>query len=60
MPLPPPSPPNQPVDKLEPELPPVVVNSEDLMRGRQEILIRHRNDVYRLRITRNGRLILSK
>ncbi|HEY3964193.1 MAG TPA: hemin uptake protein HemP [Planctomycetaceae bacterium] len=40
--------------------PPVTLRSEELLRGGREILIQHANDVYRLRITRNGKLILTK
>jgi hemin uptake protein HemP len=36
------------------------VSSDDLMQGATELLITHRNDVYRLRITRSGKLILHK
>jgi hemin uptake protein HemP len=39
---------------------PIVVRSEALLRGQREILIVHSDDVYRLRITRNGKLILTK
>ncbi|MHB0973165.1 MAG: hemin uptake protein HemP [Thiobacillus sp.] len=31
-----------------------------LFRGSQEILINHNGEIYRLRITRNGKLILTK
>lgn len=34
--------------------------SEDLLAGTSEIQIRHGNEVYRLRITRAGKLILTK
>lgn len=37
-----------------------VVNSRDLLGGRREIQIQHGEEVYRLRVTRNGRLILNK
>jgi len=37
-----------------------VVDSRDLFRGRHELQIRHEGEVYRLRVTRNGRLILNK
>ncbi len=40
--------------------PVVTLRSEELLRGGREILIQHANDVYRLRITRNGKLILTK
>lgn len=36
------------------------ISSEDLMRGQRELLIEHAGEVYRLRITRNGKLILNK
>lgn len=34
--------------------------SEDLFQGRSEVLIRHGDEIYRLRQTRNGKLILQK
>lgn len=34
--------------------------SEDLLQGGPEILIRHGNDMYRLRATSKGKLILTK
>ena len=40
------------------ELP--TVRSEDILRGGRELLIRHASEIYRLRITRNGKLILTK
>jgi len=36
------------------------ISSAELLRGRREILIRHGDDLYRLRLTRNGKLILQK
>lgn len=33
---------------------------EDLLRGDRELLIRHGHEIYHLRITRNGRLLLTK
>jgi hemin uptake protein HemP len=41
-------------------VPLVTLRSEELLRGGREILIQHASDVYRLRITRNGKLILTK
>jgi hemin uptake protein HemP len=38
----------------------VVLDSVDLLQGRTEILIRHGDETYRLRQTRNGKLILQK
>lgn len=37
-----------------------VIDSRDLLSGHGEILIRHGADHYRLRHTRNGKLILTK
>lgn len=37
-----------------------VLNTRLLFRGRKEIQIRHGDEVYRLRITSNGKLILNK
>ena len=39
---------------------PLSYDSEDLLRGLREIVIRHHGEVYRLRVTRNGKLILNK
>lgn len=35
-------------------------DSGDLLKGAREILIHHEGEVYRLRLTRNGKLILNK
>ncbi|MEZ6062664.1 MAG: hemin uptake protein HemP [Planctomycetaceae bacterium] len=37
-----------------------IVLSEDLLRGRNQVLIRHGNDVYRLFRTKNNKLVLQK
>jgi hemin uptake protein HemP len=37
-----------------------VLDSRTLFRDRTEIQIRHEGELYRLRLTRNGRLILNK
>lgn len=36
------------------------VRSSDLLRGQREVLIQHAGETYRLRHTRNGKLILTK
>ena len=36
------------------------VESRNLLQGSSEVLIRHGNEVYRLRHTRNDKLILTK
>lgn len=38
----------------------MVVNSETLLQGQRELLIRHQGYVYRLQATRQGKLILTK
>ena len=56
--------PQSPADPDHPASHPVdspdEISSEQLLRGRQEILIRHGEELYRLRLTRNGKLILQK
>ena len=37
-----------------------VISSDDLFDGRREIAIAHAGSVYRLKITRQGKLILNK
>lgn len=37
-----------------------VVHSDALMAGKNEIQILHEGELYRLRITKNGKLILNK
>ena len=37
-----------------------VVSSEQLMGGAREVAIRHEGQEYRLQVTRNGKLILTK
>jgi hemin uptake protein HemP len=39
---------------------PDTIQGDQLFNGRQEILIAHHGDTYRLRVTRNGKLILTK
>jgi len=39
---------------------PLVVESVSLMGGRRELIIRHGEDVYRLRVTASNKLILTK
>lgn len=39
---------------------PGVIPADSLFQGSQEILIRHNGEHYRLRITKSGKLILTK
>lgn len=36
------------------------IPSSDLLKGRREVLIQHGGETYRLRVTKNGKLILHK
>ena len=36
------------------------ITSSELLRGENELLIRHGDELYRLKLTRNGKLILQK
>ena len=40
--------------------PPLEISSEALLGGRTEVWIRHRGEIYRLTLTRAGKLILHK
>lgn len=39
---------------------PAIIPTDALFQGNQEILISHNGEHYRLRITKNGKLILTK
>jgi hemin uptake protein HemP len=49
-----------PVEPEQGTCPPGAIPADLLFRGSQEILIVHNGETYRLRITRNGKLILTK
>lgn len=36
------------------------IHSESILQGQQEVMIAHGKEMYRLRLTRNGKLILHK
>jgi hemin uptake protein HemP len=42
------------------EAPKRTLNSADLFQGAREVQIRHDETIYRLQVTRNGKLILIK
>jgi hemin uptake protein HemP len=46
--------------KLPPQGPAPKVSLAELLRGHAELLIEHADAIYRLRLTRNGKLILTK
>ncbi|MGD9648936.1 MAG: hemin uptake protein HemP [Pirellulales bacterium] len=37
-----------------------VLRSDEILDGRREVIIEHGSEIYRLRLTRNGKLILQK
>lgn len=39
---------------------PIILRSEELFAGGQEVWIEHAGDMYRLRITASGKLLLTK
>ena len=42
------------------EKPPELFESHELFGNRSEIMIRHEGQLYRIRITRNGKLVMNK
>jgi hemin uptake protein HemP len=44
----------------DPPLAPMRIPAADLFKGRRELIILHNADEYRLRVTSNGKLILTK
>lgn len=54
-------PPQMRADSSEdPRITPRELDSTELLRGEKEVLIRHAGEIYRLRLTRNDKLILQK
>lgn len=55
-------PPPQPADPGSVPAPEgtVSISSRQLLQGAREVLIEHEGETYRLRLTRNGKLILHK
>jgi hemin uptake protein HemP len=51
---------NRAESAASPPAPPLEINSEALLGGRTEVRIRHRGEIYRLTLTRAGKLILHK
>ena len=54
-----PAPPHSAEEKPE-EFGRRVLDSADLLQGQKAVLIRHEDQIYRLIVTRNGKLILQK
>jgi hemin uptake protein HemP len=52
--------PSQPATNPAPVNTSKLIDSRELLEGRTEILIQHDTEIYRLRLTRNGKLILQK
>lgn len=38
----------------------LIISSQQLLAGRQQLLIVHEGEIYRLRLTKNNKLILTK
>ena len=53
-------PPSRPAPAPAPTVPPPRLNSESLLSGCREVEIEHAGQVYRLRLTALGKLILTK
>ncbi len=47
-------------NRSRPALPQCRLTSEALMAGAHEVILEHRGEQYRLRVTSNGKLILTK
>uniref|UniRef100_A0A7C4LPR5 Hemin uptake protein HemP n=1 Tax=Schlesneria paludicola TaxID=360056 RepID=A0A7C4LPR5_9PLAN len=58
-PQPPENPPPPPSSRTEP-VSELIIRSDELLRGHREVRIIHGTETYRLRLTRNGKLILHK
>jgi hemin uptake protein HemP len=51
---------NRPVPGPPPRAESGILSSDELLAGRREVLISHQGEFYRLRVTRQGKLILHK
>lgn len=51
---------NDPAARQAPEGRPLTVSSGEVLRGQQELHINHGDAIYTLRVTRQGKLILTK
>ncbi|KAA1182917.1 hemin uptake protein HemP [Rhizobium tropici] len=49
-----------PTPSVQPALQVRIVESTDIFRGQTEIMIKHEGVIYRMKITRQGKLILNK
>ncbi len=49
-----------PADASPPKPTPLLLTSEDVLRGHQAVAITHNGALYRLQTTRQGKLILTK
>ena len=46
--------------RSEPADRPLIIRSDELLQGRRELWIEHGEEMYRLRLTRSGKLYLTK
>ena len=49
-----------PLQRHQPNQPPPVYSSAELLKGRREVWIEHGDQMYRLRLTSSGKLYLTK
>jgi hemin uptake protein HemP len=49
-----------PSDRTPDRRGPATISSSDVLRGEREVLIDHQGEIYRLTLTRSGKLILHK
>ena len=47
-------------DRSSPDAQPLTWKSADILQGNQLVLIEHHDEIYLLRVTRQGKLILNK
>ncbi len=47
-------------DSEAPEAPTRIIDSQELLQGKREVWIQHRDEMYRLKLTHSGKLILTK
>lgn len=50
----------KPADSPDDAERPEILRSSDLLKGKREVWIEHRSDMYRLRVTSSGKLYLTK
>ena len=52
--------PSPTIGKAPPHMPAVILSSKELLQGAREVWIEHGEEMYRLRLTASGKLLLTK